>query len=320
MTIASQFNDKQRIVLVKIETTYGSDPTPTVAANAIEVKGLSIQYPFDVLERDLQHEDMSQDAPVTGKRMAEISFEMELKGGGTRGTASKISPLLKACRMTEDAVAATKVAYVPGAVNYSCTIYVYDVNVTASANYLLHKFLGCVGNAEISMKAGQIPTIKFSFKALYTKPSDVADPGTPVYESTLPPVVKSASMTWGTEAGLIIEDIQVMLNNVIAERPSINSATSIAGYTVTGRKPTGNINPEKTLIAEYDFFDDLEDKNAKALQTTAGAVSGNIIMISATNVTVDKINIANRNGIGTLDLPVHFNRVAGNDEFSLVFT
>jgi len=317
MTISSQFAASQKIVLAKIEGTYGSEPTPTVSANAIEVMDLQVTYPFEVLERNLLHEDMSQTKPLTGKRMAEISFTCELKGGGTRGTPGRLSPLLKSCKMNESAKGGVSVIYNPGSTNYSCTIYVYDVNSTTSGKYLLHKFYGCVGNVEFSFKAGQIATAKFSMKGLYTRPADVDDPGTPAYEATEPVPVKSATLTFGTEAGLIIDEIQIMLGNEVSERPDVNSVNSIKGFVVTARKPTGSINPEQTLIAEKDFFDDLEDKTSMILDLTVGNLSGNTILISGVNLTLDKISLSNRNGLGAFDIPVHFNRTSGNDEFHI---
>ena len=319
MTIASRFVDKQRIVTAKIETTYGVDAVPTIAANAIECKDLSESFPFEAIDRDIYKEGMSNDAPLAGKRMAEISLTVELKGSGTRGTAGRLSPLLQAAGFKETVNAGASVIYGPGELQKSCTIYVYDVNVN-TGNYLLKKYVGCVGNPDANLKAGVPGYVKLAQKALYTKPVDVADPGTPTYEATIPPVVKSAAVKWGSELLLVLDEIQFALGNEIVERPDINSANSITGYLITGRKPTGSINPEKTLIAEHDFFDELEDKTKCLLQATIGSVSGNIVMVSGASCTIDKISLANRNGIGIFDIPIRFNRTVDSDEIFIKMT
>jgi hypothetical protein len=186
---------RNRILLAKEEAIYGTDPTPTVAANAIEAKNVKVNYMGDLLERDNVRSNISPVSPVVGKRWVEVSFDIELKGSGTKGTAGRIGDLLEACSMAETASAGSSVVYVPTSSSQkSVTLWIYD-NDSASA--VLHKVTGAMGNFSIKLTAGQYGVISFAFKGKYNAPTDVALTVAPTYESTTPPIVESAVFTLG---------------------------------------------------------------------------------------------------------------------------
>jgi hypothetical protein len=89
---------RKRSILAKIETTYGTDPTPTGAANAIQafnvaLTPLELEYEDrDVARAYLGHQDQ---IVVTGR--ARLTFECEVAGSGTAGTAPAWGPLVRGC-------------------------------------------------------------------------------------------------------------------------------------------------------------------------------------------------------------------------------
>lgn len=93
---------RKRIILAKIEGTYGTDPTPTGASNAILVRNFTVTpMESDFADRDLirPYLGRSEQLPAGIRMMAE--FECELAGSGTAGTAPAWGPLLRACAFSQ---------------------------------------------------------------------------------------------------------------------------------------------------------------------------------------------------------------------------
>ena len=75
-------------ILAKIETTYGTDPTPTGAANAILVSNLTVN-PLNAtnVSRDLIRSTLGGYEQLVGTANLEASFDVELAGSSALGTA-----------------------------------------------------------------------------------------------------------------------------------------------------------------------------------------------------------------------------------------
>jgi hypothetical protein len=305
------------VVLAKEESVYGSDPTPTVGSNAIECSNVKVNYQSDLLQRDNVRSNISPVSPVVGKRWVEVTFDCELKGSGSIGVASRIGDLLEACSMTETASVGSSVVYVPNSLaQKSVTIYVYD-NDSASA--VLHKITGARGTFTLKLTAGQYGVLSFNFKGKYNAPTDQALPSAPTYESTIPPVVESASFTLNADADLVVQELNLDLANEVAPRDDISSANAISQFIITNRNPKGNFNPEALLIASYDFWTDWVASTQRALSVVVGSASGNKCTITAPKVTLDNITDGERERILTREIPFTLGQNAGNDEIQLKF-
>ena len=313
------FLTRQKVLLVKEEANYGVDPSPTVGDNAIDAIGIKVNYPGEVLERDLERASISPVAPKLGKRYAEVSFTTELKGSGTPGVAPAIGDLFEACGLAET-LASGSATYKPASTGHkSVTIYVYDIQ-SATGNSRLHKITGARGTFNLITEAGQIARIEWTFQGLYTIPTDVASPGAASYESTKPPIVESSTFTLNSVATLVAQALNIDIANEVSQREDINAAAGIKGFEIVGRKPNGSFNPEAVLLATYDFWSDWVAATERALQLVVGSVSGNIITISAPKVTLDTISEGERNGIRIEDIPFKCAMNTGDDEVSIVLT
>lgn len=310
----------KRILLAKEESTYGTDPTPVVASNAIDAEKIEISYEGDVLERNPVRGYLSPVAPAgIGKRSVKLSFDVELKGSGSAGTAAKLGDLLEACGFAETVSAGSAVSYAPssGAIK-SITLYLYDLQDSGSC--VLHKVKGARGTMQLNAAAGQIAKFSFTFNGLYELPTDAAAPSAPTYESTKPPVVESAQVTLNGVSSLVVSEVSLDMQNNIVSSDDVNAATGISKFALTGRKPTGKIAPEAVLLATYDFWTDWKNAAERAASLVIGATAGNIITISMPKLTIDSIAGGDRNGILTRDLPFRASASAGNDEVSIIFT
>ena len=305
---------KKTVILAKVETTYGTDPTPSAASNAIMAYDPQVTIVSDMKERYPGNSDLSRFPELRGKSHMELTFSTELKGSGSAGTAPKTSPLYKACGLGETVVSSTSVTYKPVSSSFeSCTIYVYIDGL----QYQLH---GCVGNVEIDLTAGETPKLNWTFQGLYELPTDQSLV-TPTFESTTPEIVKGTTTTFGSYSA-IIEKLVLNLNNTISERPDFNQADGIKGFQITERNPEGTLTVEAVLRAtsNADFLSYFDGRTLKALSMVLGATGGNIATITADKCYLRAPAIGDREGVRTFELPFQMARNSGDDEISISLT
>ncbi|MEC4750050.1 hypothetical protein [Methylomicrobium sp. Wu6] len=107
---------RKRVILAKLETTYGSDITPA-AADAILCRNLDIS-PLEgsQVERDFIRPYFGSSGAIRVENYVSMTFETELAGSGAAGTAPEWGTLMKACNFSETITAAaiTGTAQAPG--------------------------------------------------------------------------------------------------------------------------------------------------------------------------------------------------------------
>lgn len=180
---------RSKIILAKIETVYGTDPTPTGAANAI--------LATDIEMRPMEGQDVSRnlDVPFLGAQEefpaglhTVISFSVELVGSGEAGTAPAWGPLIRGCAAAETIVAETSVEYNPVSESHESVTLYFQIGPS------LHKIKGARGTAVITVNAQGIPVCRFTFTGMFTTPADTAAP-TPDYTDFQKPKIASSTNT-----------------------------------------------------------------------------------------------------------------------------
>jgi hypothetical protein len=307
---------KQRILVAKEETEYGTDSSPA-GANAVNARNIQINYTADLLDRDLHRQDYSPAAPVVGKRSVEVSFECDLSGSGSQGVAPEIGDLLEACAFTETKNAGSSIIYTPNSQAIkSITIKVYDPY--SATHSKIHSITGARGNVVFDFSAGQMGKASFSFKGKYNTPTDDTTV-TPTYSTTTPPVVSSGALVLNSVSTLVVQNVNVDMSNQIAEIDDISSANGVQSIRIVGRTPSGTLNPEAVSVAGYNWYADWIASEQRALAFNLGSANYNKIAVSMPKITIDAINDGDLNGLRTTDIPFRLNRNAGNDEISLTF-
>lgn len=175
-------------ILLKQEVTYGLDPVPTGAANALLVSNLNIN-PFNAsnVDRDNIRPFLGGSEQLTGTRYVTCGFDLELSGAGTVAIAPAWGPALLACGFAETLTATFRADYTPVSTAFkSCTIYWYD-------DGLLHKATGCRGNVVFKLGVGQRPVMSFSFTGLYSTPTVVSNPAVTLTAFKAPQVITDAN-------------------------------------------------------------------------------------------------------------------------------
>jgi len=318
------FLEKRSLLLAKVEADYGVDPVPAPGTDAILVDNPQVRPTGELLRREFQRASLSPLEHVIGMKEYELTFMTELKGSGTAnaggsGDIPEIDPLLQACGMNPTFTAESSGGAGDGDITYdpvsdslkSVTLYWYN-------DGLLHKMLGAVGNMRINGEAGQFGTIEWTFRGLYTDPTDADIPSGAVFNAEKPPIINGIALSVHAYQGAI-QSFAVELANEIARRTSVNAATGVVGFLITGRDTQGSMNPEQVKEATHDFWAKWKSGLAGALSMTIGTVAGAKIDITAPKAQYRSLTPGARDGVRIYDIPLTLAQNAGDDELVLKF-
>jgi hypothetical protein len=307
---------RKRLILAKIETTYGTDSlTATTGAEALLVRNLDVTpLNADAASRDLVKFYYGNSEQLLSKTSSTISFEVELAGSGTAGTAPKYDPVLQACALAPTSGGGS-VTYNPVSASIkSCTIY---INVDG----VLHKFTGCRGTMSMNCSLGQIPTLKFDLTSIYNEPTDAAALS-PTYDKQATPLIfkqgNTTAFTFFTTSTFCLSSFEFNLANEITYRELVNCNKEVI---ITDRKPAGSVMIEAPLTATKNFFNLATTDTTGGLTFLHGLNAGNRVTFTANQVDITAPTYSDMDGIVMLSVPfVAIPTTAGNNEFSLAYS
>lgn len=312
-------------VFMKLETVAGTAEPPLVPGDFILASDVQYNPDVQLITRNYMRPSLSALPHIIGRRLAQITFSVEVLGTGVAATTTtpltqaaatpKWADLLEACGMVGAAVAtpAGKV-YSPTTQNMkTATIDVY-------LNDVKHRITGAMGTFTITANAGQIATINFTFTGVHQAPIVAATPPIPA-QTINPPIVENAGIAIGATTGLIIEQVSLDIGNSVIERPDANSPSGFLAMHITGRAAKMTLNPEVAPEATHPFWSDFIGGVSKTFTATVGTVDGNKMIISAPQVQPEQVSYGDRNGLRVYD--VNYNVMTssanGNDEFTIRF-
>jgi hypothetical protein len=296
------------LLMAKIETTAGTDPVPTAAANSMLARAITPQpIMADFAERTNIHPYFGTSGQVAVAQHSECDLEIELASSGTAGTAPAWGPLLRACGFGETVTAVTNVIYAPITNSLeTVTLYYYLDGV-------LHKMSYCRGNVVFELNARGIPVMKFKFTGLYTAATDTAVPTGAVYTAFKAPLavnkVNTPTMTLHGIAAAM-QTLSIDMGNQIVYRNLIGSET----VEQTNRKATGQTSIEMVPVATYAWHEAVRLGTLNAFQIIHGSVAGSIVQIDAPKVQLLNPQYADSDGIAMINLGLDLQPNSGNDE------
>lgn len=303
----------REVLLAKIETTYNTDPTP-IASDAVLVENLSWSNEgLRMNERPAVRANLGKLKKIFGGRLLTVTFDCEIKGSGSAGTAPEIGALLRACGMDETIVASTSVTYTPVSTGHeSCTLYLYR----DAKRFIV---TGCRGNASFNLETGAQGKVSFTLTGHVSAETDTAMI-TPSYDSTVPVPVLSAGFSWDSYAA-VISKLAFDMGNTVATPPNMNAADGYAAVQITGRDVTGSFDPEDTIVATQNWLADLVAGTSGILTTgVIGSTAGNRYQISMPATYIMDATPGDRDDITTYEIAFGAVESSGDDEVSLAFT
>lgn len=313
---------RRTAVLAKTEVTAGVDAVPAPATNAVLVTDFSAT-PLDAqnIDRALLRGFFGGSQQLVGPASVKLQYGVELAGSGTAATPPAWGALLMACAMGEASLSApSRVEYMPVSTALkSLTHYWYDDDV-------LHKVLGCMGNCNLTAKAGERPLLKFDFVGLDGGVTAVTNPATTLTAWRAPPPVTKANViditlgcTYAAGAlsgGTVYNSTGVEMNfgNAVAFNPMLTTES----VDITDRNLTGSFELELSPAQEVSLMAAVRANTLQSFGFTLGTTSGNKILIFSPNAQLLNPKKVDRNGLRLIGFDVRFPAVTGNDELRIV--
>ena len=306
---------RKRSILAKAESSYGTDPTPTGSANYVQVIDLNIEpVVSDEVSRDLIRPYMGNYEVIPANTRVNVTFDVEMAGSGSAGTAPKYGAILKACALSETVVSSTSVTYAP--------VTTPSDSVTLFVNYdgIRHKVTGARGTFSINCEVNNIPRISFSLTGIFNAPTDTALPTVTVSNQASPLIFKNGSTSnfaiFGFAAAL--QSWNLDFNNEVIYRELVGGTKEVL---ITDRRPSGTAVIESVALSSHNFFTDYTGTSTGTNTWLHGTTAGNKVTVSCPQTDLGQPTYSESDGITMLNLPFMATPTASaNNEFSLVYT
>lgn len=309
---------RNEVLLGKIETSYGVDPTPVAATNAMLVRG-AVDFGFDRLrfiQRPVVKATLGPNQGSYGGTLKALRIEVECKGSGAAGTPPEFGPLLRACGLGETIVASTSVTYAPVSTGFeSVTMYLFEFG------RVRHIVSGCRGGFGLRYQAGDLAVLSFE---LLGKPGTVTDQTqpAPTYNATVPKGVLGMDTRIGGVAALLVQNYELASGNEISVSDNVNSADGYGDVLIGDRDPTITLSKHAELIATHNPWADLEANTARAFVSgSLGATAGNIVNLNGPQMHYRNITPGEDQNVRVQNYNFGLHEAgAGDNQFSIVFT
>lgn len=304
---------RRQTILAKIETTYGTDASP-VAANGIQASEVRFA-PMEGqdVDRGLEIPWMGHQGTLSAGLHATLSFNVELQGSGTAGTAPAWGPLLRACAVAETVDAGVSVTYNPVTDGHeSATIY-FAID---STRYVLK---GARGTCRIGVTAQGIPVLQFAFTGLFSQPTEETRV-TPVLTGFKKPQIATSANTPTFTIdgdGYVLRSLQLDLANQVEQRLLIGSEAIV----IVDRADMIEATIEAVPMTTLNPFALAAAGTAIEVELVHGNTAGSIATLNAPAAQMQRpAGIENQQKIVEWPLRLAPQPVSGNDQWTLVLT
>lgn len=304
----------RKVLLAKIETTYGTDAAPTGGADAVLATNVQLQpMQGQDVSRELELTTLGAQATVPVEVHAQLSFEVELAASGTAGTAPAWGPLLRACAVAETISAGVSVTYNP----------VSDAHESATIHFWVedtrYAFVGARGTAVMRVDAQKVPKIAFTFTGLFTAPSEVAQV-TPTLTAWAKPIVATKANTpvfTLNAQSLVLRSLELDLSNEVVTRFLIGSE----GVLITQKNEKITATVEAVPLTTLDPYALALAQTAVPMVLTHGVGAGKIATLAVPLAQFQRPSgLAQQQGIVEWPLSLVPQVNAGNDQWTVTLT
>lgn len=305
---------RSKILLAKIETTYGTDAVPTGGANGI----LAVEVVWTPMEgtdvpRDLETPWLGADEMLPAELHAKLAFKVELAPSGTRGTVPAWGVLLRGCAVAQVITAATSVICNPVSDNHeSLTFWLW----IGGTRYVMS---GARGNCRFTVNTQGIPYLEFEFTGLYSAPSEQTRLTPTLTAFQKPRIASNASTPVFTvgDVPLVLRSFVLNLGNQVEPRFLIGSERVI----IPDRTDSVEMTVEAVPLSVLDPFALARDQTSVELVLTHGTDAGRIATITVPRMQMMRPQgLANAQNIKEWTLRGVPLPGTGNDQWTLSLT
>ncbi|SDB04006.1 hypothetical protein SAMN05660653_00186 [Desulfonatronum thiosulfatophilum] len=188
---------------------------------------------------------------------------------------------------------------------------------------ILHKCPGWRGTLSLNIQSGQIPSINFQGRGLWSDPADETMP-TPAMLDLVPPTARALGARIAGHTP-VFQGLSLELRNEITPRRDLNAPEGIIGFNITNRNPGGSIDPEVSALAGFNPWEAWKTATPGLLHATIGHEMGNRIGLYVPKALYDSVSYGDRDGTVTYDLPFtaradDLGLGGGDDEFWMIYS
>lgn len=269
----------RRVLLAKIEDTYGTDSTPTGSLNAVLTRNLEIRpLQGEELRRELDKGSFGNDPGTLLGQHAEITFEVEMAGAGTAGDLPAYDPILRAAghaQSEDDEVTPTEIYYDPIDDDVpSCTLYFYG-------DKTLHQVVGARGGVTMTLGKRQYGVMQFRFLGLI---DDIAGGTIPTLDQSA--FVKPVPFRAANVDFSLFGDTRPLHNLTFTGGQSISFYETSEEETLEqeDRGSSWEALIEHPDLSSWDVYAAIQNDTIGALELVLGTTGGNIFQINAGEV------------------------------------
>lgn len=312
--MAEPINWKSKIILAKIETTYGTDAAPTGADDAMLMTGVEL--------RPMEGEEVSRDLDLpyfgaqpmipTGLR-ATLTGSIELVGAGSAGTAPAWGPIARACGLAEVISPATSVVYSPISTAMESVTIHFWVGGTR------HVLKGARGTGVIEVSAQGLPMLKVTMTGLFATPTETARV-TPDLTGFVPPVLATSTNTpvfTLNAVSMVLRSLSFDLGNQVEPRLLIGRED----IRITDRTEKLSAKVEAVPLTTFDPYTLALAQTLFAMALTHGTAAGKIVALAAPKCQMKRLTgYENNQNVAEWPLEMVPLPNAGNDQFTLTLT
>lgn len=305
---------KSKIILVKTEAVYGTDPGPTGGANAMLMTnvGFSPMEGEDV-SRDLERAYLGAQATIPVGLRGKLSGRVELVPSGAAGTAPAWGPLIRCCAVAQTINAGVSVVYNPiSEAMESATIHFWIGGTQ-------HILRGARGTATMRFPAQGIPYFEFELTGLWSQPAEAARPAPTLTAFQKPDVVTDANTPTFSLNGvtMVLREAALALNNQVEPRLLVNSESIV----IPDRNDMLSARVEAVPVTTFNPYALANAQTQFAAALTHGIVAGRIVSLAAPACQLKRLSgFENAQNILEWPLEMAVLPVAGNDQWTLTLT
>jgi hypothetical protein len=312
---------RNTVLAAKIETTYGTDSTPTVGSNALLISDVSIN-PLNAqnVPRNLIRAYMGGSENLVGPASVECQFTVELQSSGTAGVAPAWGPLLRGCGMAETLTTAARAEYLPVSTGFeSLSMYYWD-------DGLLHKIVGARGSFSLMAKVSERPMLQFQMVGIDAGVVATAAGNPTLTAWRVPSVVSDTATadlvvggtyttgTIGSGTGYISTGLELALGAAATFIPLIGQES----VDITNREVSGKVMVDLTAAQEATFSTSVKANTLQSIGLTHGTAAGSTVVVFGPAVQFTNWRKEELQGRRMLGYDLRFTPSTGNDELRIV--
>ena len=304
----------REIIVGKVQSAHGTPATLDPNADAIMISNLQHSYvDTNMISRPILKGTLGTLKQLYAGGLAQISFDVELKGSGTAGSPPEMAHSMVACGMVETIVASTSCSYKPASLNQQYMTFHYYQDGKRKV------LEDAIGNVLFKMEAGQVGMASFTFTGHEGTATDTTFVNG-AYDATVPvPYINRPFDIGGYAAD--ISNLSFDLANTISKPKSVGASDGFGQLRITARDVAGSFDPLDELIATNDFDADWKAGTTMALATgVVGSTVGNRYQLDMPAVAYRSVAQGDRESQRALDIAFGAAEVSGDDEFTLLFT